>query len=279
MTTTKAQVSMIGHARSSRIAGLVLLLLAVTAAGCHHRTETLTPQGLLEADKYLYERGQELLARKKWYQAREHFRKIVENYPQSSYRPDAKLGLGDTYIGENSTESLILAQNEFKEFLTFYPTHERADYAQFRLGYSHYRQLQAPDRDQTETRDTVLEWETFMTRYPSSRLKGEVAPLLRKAKDRLGDAEYKVGSFYWKVKWYPGAIERFKELLTTDPQYSRRDAVYYLMADAFAAIGRPAEALPYFEKVGQEFQESDYLDRSKKRAAKLKEEIEKAVKQ
>jgi hypothetical protein len=31
--------------------------------------------------------------------------------------------LADAYLGEGTTESLVLAVNEYKEFLTFYPTH------------------------------------------------------------------------------------------------------------------------------------------------------------
>ncbi|KKU47778.1 MAG: Adenylyl cyclase class-3/4/guanylyl cyclase, partial [Candidatus Woesebacteria bacterium GW2011_GWF2_46_8] len=67
----------------------------------------------------------------KFLQAREYFQQIVENYPQSTYRPDAKLGLGDTYIGENSTESLILAQNEFKARNAELPENRRME---FRIG-------------------------------------------------------------------------------------------------------------------------------------------------
>ena len=47
--------------------------------------------------------------------------------------------------------SLILAVNEFREFLTFYPTARRNDYAQFKLGVAHYEQMLAPQRDQTQT--------------------------------------------------------------------------------------------------------------------------------
>jgi len=44
----------------------------------------------------------------------DYYRQIVDNYPQSIFRPDAKLAVGDTFIGEDTTESLILAQNEFR---------------------------------------------------------------------------------------------------------------------------------------------------------------------
>ena len=111
---------------------------------------------------------------KKWLTAREFFKQVTETYTQSPYRPDAKLGIGDTYLGEGTAEALVLAINEFQEFLSFYPTNPRADYAQYKLGMAHFRQMRAPQRDQTETREAIKEFETFVARYPNSELMPEV---------------------------------------------------------------------------------------------------------
>jgi outer membrane protein assembly factor BamD (BamD/ComL family) len=107
---------------------------------------------------------------------------------------------------------------------------------------------------------------------------GEVQARLREAKDRLGDSEYGVGVFYYRVKWYPGAVDRFKALLGSDPAYTRRDAVYFYMAESMVALGRPAEALPYYDKLVQEFAESEYLERAAKQVAALKAAAEAAAK-
>ena len=127
----------------------VVSLLALAGCGCQG---SQPPPGSGQPDKFLFDRGTESLKDKKWLKAREYFRQLVDNYPQSPLRPDAKLGLGDTYLGENTVESLILAVNEFREFLTFYPTHPRADYAQFKLGHrplrADARTAARPDPDQ-----------------------------------------------------------------------------------------------------------------------------------
>jgi outer membrane protein assembly factor BamD (BamD/ComL family) len=49
--------------------------------------------GEAEADKFLYDRGNEFLLKKSWINAREYFRRIVDNYPRSIYREEAKLGI------------------------------------------------------------------------------------------------------------------------------------------------------------------------------------------
>src|SRR5713101_9650427 len=100
---------------------LVLTLLClVAAATCRSGQPKLPAPGSAEADKFLFDRGNEEMSKKHWLAAREYFKKLVDAYPQSRYRQDAKLAIGDTYLGESSIESNILATNEFREFLTFF---------------------------------------------------------------------------------------------------------------------------------------------------------------
>ena len=246
--------------------------LAVGAIACGGKKNTM-PTGIAEADKFLFERGTDALNRKKWLTAREFFGRLVDNYPQSPYRPDAKLGLGDSYIGEGGVESLVLAANEFKEFLSFYPTHRRADYAQYKLALCHYQQMRGPERDQRETREAVIEFETFLTKYPNSDLMPEVRARYREARDRLSTSEYRVGFFYFRQKWYPGAIARFQALLKEDPGYSSRDALYYYLGESLLKVRRDAEALPYFDRLVKEFETSEYLEKARARLTEFKETV------
>ena len=258
---------MFTHCRS--LALLLAGFLALAAAACGGKQDVL-PTGISEVDKFLFERGTEALNERKWFTSREYFTRLVDNYPQSAFRPDAKLGIGDSYLGEGSVEALVLAINEFKEFLTFYPTHRRADYAQYKLAFAHYKQMRGPERDQTETRAAVQEFEIFFERYPNSALMPEVREKWREARDRLSTSEYRVGYFYHRQRWYPGAIDRFKDLLAADPGYTHRDAVYYYLAESLMKVNRPAEALPYFDRLVKEFESSEYLARARQRLEEYK---------
>lgn len=253
--------------RLSRAAALALL---VATAACAAGARNQVPPGTIEPDKYLFDKGTDALNAKKWLTAREFFKQVTETYTSSPYRPDAKLGIGDTYLGEGTAEALVLAINEFREFLSFYPTNRRADYAQYKLGVAHFRQMRGPQRDQTETRETIREFETFVARYPNSSLMPEVKKQLREARDRLSEADYLVGYFYFRQRWYPGAIDRFRELLKQDPDYTARDAVYFHLAESYVKGGLPAEALPYYDKLVKEFERSEYLLQAQKRLTELK---------
>jgi outer membrane protein assembly factor BamD len=248
---------------------LVVALLAAAASGCATKNDTI-PVGVGEPDKFLFDKGTASLDEKKWYAAREYFRRIIDSYPQSELRPDAKLGVGDSYLGEGTGESLVLAANEFREFLTFYPTNARSDYAQYKLGMVYFKQMRAPQRDQTETREAVREFETFLERYPNSALRPEVEAKLREARDRVSTAEYQVGVFYYKQRWYPGAIDRLRALLKSDPTFTYRDGAYYYLAEALVKVRLDAEALPLLEKLVSEFEQSEFLEKGQLRLEELK---------
>lgn len=256
-----------------RIAGLgVALACLIVAIGCASAGagRGSVPPGTAQPDQFLFDRGKTALENRKWLTAREFFKQVTETYTQSPVRPDAKLGIGDTYLGEGSAESLVLAIAEFQEFLSFYPTHPRADYAQYKLALGHFRQMRAPQRDQTETRESIREFENFIARYPNSSLLPEVRNRLREAKDRLAEAEFEVGRFYYRIRWYPGAIDRLSTLLKDDPNFTSRDGVYFYLAESYVKISRNAEALPLLEKLVSEYEQSEYLIEAKKRIDEIR---------
>jgi outer membrane protein assembly factor BamD len=245
------------------------VLTAATACGVRHAG--LVPPGTSEPDRFLFERGTAALNDRKWLTCREFLKQVVETYVQSPYRPDAKLGIGDSYLGEGTAEALVLAINEFREFLSYYPTNRRADYAQYKLGMAHFRQMRGAQRDQTETREAIRELQAFVDRYPNSSLLPEVRTKLREARDRLSDSDYMVGYFYYRQRWYVGAIHRFRDLLEQDPDFTRRDAVYYYLGEALVKNRQEAEALPVYEKLVSEFERSEYLPDAQRRITELKQ--------
>ena len=242
----------------ARAAVLGACLAAALLAGCAQKRGNI-PTGVTEPDKYLYEQGSKALEERKWYTAREYFQQLVDNYPQSPLRADAKLAVGDAYLNDGTTEGKLRAEREFQEFLSFFPTHQRADYAQYKLGMTHFEQMPKAERDQTETRAALDQFQAFRERYPNSALLPEVKEKERIARDRLSESIYKVGYFYHKARWYPGGISRFQQVLREDPQFTNRDALYFYLAEAYVTLKREAEALPLLDRLQEEFVESEFL--------------------
>jgi len=267
MTTIRSRQSLV-----QVILAILITMVAAGASGCASKDGKLQA-GTKQPDKWLFEQGTASLQTKKWFKAREYFRQLIDSYPQSPHRPDAKLGLGDAYLGEGTSEALVYAQNEFREFLTFYPTNPRADYAQFKLAMAHFKQMPKPERDQTRTKEAIVEFQSLLDRYPSSSLRSEGSARLRDARDRLALSEYGVGLFYYRARWYPGAVDRFVALLKNDPEFTQSDAVYFYLAESLAKINKKPEALVSFDRLVKGFPKSQYAQRATKRIEELKIEL------
>jgi outer membrane protein assembly factor BamD len=198
----------------------VVTVCLLAAVGCAS-SGTRIPEGTLEPDKFLFERGTEALNRKRWLTAREFFRTLMDSYPQSTFRAEAKLGLGDSFLGERTAEAYVLAVNEYREFLAYYPQNEHAHRAQFQLAMAYFQQMRGPERDQTDTKNAIQEFTVYVQRYPDKPLIEEARQKLREARDRLSMSEYRVGYFYYRTqKVVPGGHRSVRR----NP--SRRSAVH-----------------------------------------------------
>src|ERR1700733_3278710 len=251
--------------KQTRLAWLVTALALGAATACHHGpAPDLLPAGEQQPDKYLYDHGTSELATKHWIAGREYFEKLINTYPQSPYRADAKLGVGDAYMGEKRIDADILAANQFREFLQYFPLNARADYAQYQICVADSRQILGPERDQTATEEAMKQIDAFLATYPSSQYKPSVETLKRQAQDRLSAHEYVVGYFEYRVRAYGGAVRRFEYLLKQDPTYPRRDDVYFYLAETYLKQNLKAAAVPYYNKLLTEFPSSKHIPDVKK---------------
>ena len=176
---------------------------------------------------------------------------------------------------KTTAASYVYAQNEYREFLSFYPTNPKADYAQMQLGMVHFNQMLSPQRDQTETREAIKEFQTFVDRFPRSPLLPQVTQRLREARDRLSDSDMLVANFYLSIRLYSGAEPRYRHVLESDPEYTRKDSLYFHLAETLEKSdgARKAEALPYYERLLSEFEKSEFLEEARRRVDRLKQEL------
>lgn len=257
--------------RCARVVGvLAAVAILATAAACGGGGGKVPPVGSVDADKFLFDRGMGYLKDKKWLTSRLYLRQLIDTYPTSAYRYDAKLAIGDTYLGEGRIDSLILAANEFREFLTFFPAAERVDYAQYKLAMAQSKQTLSAQRDQTATLEAIKEIDTFLRLYKDSPLRPEVEKLHRQMRDKLSESQFAPGLHYYRIKWYAGAIERFNALLKDDPGFTNIDKVYFYMGESLRKVGERPAAQIYYEKLLADKPESKHAKTAKQRLVEIK---------
>ena len=61
------------------------------------------------------------------------------------------------------------AETAYSDFISLHPTNENVPYALYQLGMCHYNEIEAIDRDQTETVKARKEFEKLVARYPESK--------------------------------------------------------------------------------------------------------------
>jgi outer membrane protein assembly factor BamD len=240
---------------------LVLGLLGPACASKQADIATLSSN----SDQVIWDAAQKAAEKRQWENARQHYKRIIEGFPQSQFGPAARLGLGDSYFEEGGTGNYILAVSAYREFLTFYPSHPRSDYAQFRVAESFYKQKNGPDRDQTATEEALEEYRKLLDLYPNSEKAEEARTRIRETRQSLARAEYLAGFFYQRTRQAcRAAITRYEGIVNDYPDYDRLDEVLFRLSECLCTTGRGAEAQPILARLQAEFPTSEHLEQAQK---------------
>lgn len=245
--------------KSRTRAGLLGIALITASAACgRHEVDIATLAS--NSDQVIWQAGQKALKGKQWDVARQHFRRIVDGFPQSPLVAEARIASGDSYFLEGGSANLILAAGQYREFITVFPSHPRGDYAQFQVGESFFNQRNSPDRDQSQVSQALDEYLTFLDRYPQSPLSKTVRERVKACRSSLARSEFVVAWFYQHSrKAYRAAIPRYQDILKNYPDFDQTDETLFRLGQCMTLSGRNAEALPVLARLLDEYSDSPFV--------------------
>src|SRR6476469_10897624 len=127
---------------------VVALSIALMVAGCHHNkvNNPIANVDSKQPDKVLFDRAMDAMKHGKYDVARLVLQTLINTYPDSEYIARAKLAVGDSWYAEGTSTALAQAENEYRDFETFFPNMVEASEAQMKIANIHYRQMEKPDR-------------------------------------------------------------------------------------------------------------------------------------
>lgn len=157
----------------------------------------------------LYRNGIEYYQGGKYKRAISQFTRLREVYPLSQYAILAEMGIADSHF---SSGDYLMAEANYREFMTMRPTNENIPYVMYQIAMCNYNQMLGVDRDQMRTRMAKADFESLIARFPSSRFSFMAEQKLRDCKKRLGEHEFYVGHFYFKRGEYEAALRRFETI-------------------------------------------------------------------
>lgn len=232
----------------------IIMVMILLCSGCSITKETILSfftkkTAVVNTPEALYARGTAEYQDGRYKKAREVFTRLKEEYPLHELAVLAELGIADSFYSDKDYSE---AEAAYRDFTTLYPTNENVPYAIYQTGMCHFEQIEAIDRDQTQTIKARREFEKLVARYPQSKFSLLAEKMIRDSKAKLAEHEFYVGNFYFKLKRYHAALKRF-ETITRE----------------YAGVGLDLKVEAYIAETKKRIAEEE-------KELKLKEEKEKA---
>jgi outer membrane protein assembly factor BamD len=188
-------------------------------------------------DKQLYDKALAQLNSGHYDVARLDLQTLLNTYPDSQYQMRAKLAVADAWYKEGGSAALTQAEQEYKDFITFFPNVPEAAEAQLRVGDIYFKQMDVPDRDYSKGVHAEEEYRTMLKQYPDAppALTAEAKQKLREVQEVMATRESELGAFYATHANWAASIARYQTVIDTYPLYSHMDDVLIGVGDAYEA--------------------------------------------
>jgi outer membrane protein assembly factor BamD len=220
--------------RTSLIAALSGLLLISAACTNKKSVNPLANVGSKQPDKVLFDKAMDAMKHNRFDVARMTLQTLINTYPDSEFIARAKLAVGDSWYAEGGTASLAQAEQEYRDFETFFPNMPEAAEAQLKIANIQYQQMEKADRDYTHAKRAEDEYRNLIMQYPDNpKLVKEGKERLLEVQEVLADREFNIGKFYYLRLSYPASIARLKTLVEKYPLYSRADEALYVLGQNY----------------------------------------------
>ena len=195
-------------------------------------------------DKTLYDKAEDAIKHGRYDVGRLDLQTLLNTYPESQYMMRAKLAIADSWYKEGGTAALTQAEQEYKDFITFFPNAPEAAEAQMRVGDIYFKQMDKPDRDYSKTVQAEQEYRLMLQQFPESPLVPQARQKLREVQETLASREADIAAFYGTRSNWGASIARYQTVVDTYPLYSHMDDVLVALGDAYEAEAKYFRALP-----------------------------------
>ncbi len=236
----------------SALRRIVLLSLVLAMAGCSYLKPPPTP--ILPPEE-LYKLGEGHMETRRYADARDAYKKIVERHPTSSYAPRARFLIGETYYRESEFDKAIA---EFRTFLSFYPRHQIADLVQYRLAMAYYDQIKPIEQDQGIAVKALAEFKKLVKEYPESRYASDALAKIDISRGRQAQKEVWVATYYFNQGNPSGARQRLELVLKEYPRTLVIPEALWVLAEVNVYEGKDAAARELLRRLVDEYAHTDF---------------------
>lgn len=242
----------------------LLLIVALSLVTCNKANKRATLREKLAEGKLtvseIYKRGQVLMQEQNYQDARQWFRVIESQAPNSPFFADSKLKIADSYFFDKLA-TYIEASVEYKSFLTHFPNHRMADYAMYQYGMCFFTEIESADRDQTSTWTAFTEFTNLIDKYPRSPYADKAKEKIALCQLRLADHDFTVGYYYFRrgKGFEQSAESRLKQVINNYEGQYDEEKTYFYLAETLWRQQKYREALFYYDYLKRNYDDSEYI--------------------
>ena len=244
--------------RSRGRALVIVLSLAVALGGCSSFSFFKKDDEMLPdqpGDK-LYNEGLYLLNEKKDPKnAAKKFDEVDRQQPYSEWARKSLVMSAYAYYQAGEYDDAISAA---QRYVTLHPGSPDAAYAQFLIASSNYDQIPDVTRDQSRTEKAMAALDEVIRKYPNTEYANSAKQKLEMARDQLAAKEMTIGRFYLNRKDFPGAINRFKVVVTRYQTTRHVEEALERLTESYMALGIVSEAQTAAAVLGHNFPDSPW---------------------
>jgi outer membrane assembly lipoprotein YfiO len=239
-----------------------LCCLLLFCLGCAPKSAKLQ-RSIVPPDQDLFETGTNFLSRGNYIRARLTLQTMINTYPDSEMTADAYFAVADTYFEEGGITNWLQAEQQYKDFIVFFPANPKAPDAQMKIIALQRKMVGAPDRDNTPAKRGEQEALKFLDMYPDHPFVPIVRQELAFFQDNLAEGEFGTAAFYAKRDNYAAAVGRWKTILDSYPNFYKTPEVLYKMAEAYETDKLPDMAEEYLDRIVSQYPFSDFAESAK----------------
>lgn len=230
---------------------LIIFFMMLLLTGCGHKKKPLgaISPSEIKPVKELYETGIGFLNKGKNTKCRTYLDQVVLREDSGEYKDLATIAIADSYFQEENVDGYAEAISRYRTFLAFKPAHEKADYCQFRIGESYFKQIAKSDRDQSMAQKAEEEFKKLIENYPNSPYVGEAKKRIEVIEEKLVAHDLTIGDYYFRQGDFSAATSRYEWVLDHYPDYWNRDLIEFKVGEAYFSATNYEKASIFFKQV------------------------------
>jgi len=187
---------------------LLTIVLAVSACSTSNTTG-------IEASSELYNKAEENFTNKNYTSAKDNWKKLLDEYPNSKYAQLADLKIADIEYNLENYQNAILSYNQF---IRIHQNHQQVPYAYLQIANSNFNQYKGVKRDQTTLKVAHDGYKNIVAQYPNTEEAKLAKEKITECRELLAEYELLVAKFYIKRGMTEPAQKRLKRLVKEYPE-------------------------------------------------------------